>query len=109
MLEQDSDVYKWGQSFFDTYSFFNTVYMTDAFDQGSSSIYHVNYPMNPYETEYSNVENDEIIAHTLQEEFSHLAMREMSENYHVPEQDSSIPVDQQDWHSSPTRHYNSGA
>lgn len=109
MLEQDPDVYQWGQRLFDTSPSFNTGYLTDPIDQDASSIYPVNYPMNHYGAEYNHVENDEIIARTLQEEFSHLAMREMSENFHAPEQDSSTSVDHQDWHSPSTRLYDSGA
>ncbi|KAK4767342.1 hypothetical protein SAY86_015092 [Trapa natans] len=108
MLEQDFDMYEWAQSFFETCPLYDTRYMTNAIDQDSNSIRHINYPGNQYGTEFSHVENDEIIAHTLQEEFSQLAMREMTENYHAPEQGSSISVDHHEWQSLPMRHYYSG-
>ncbi|OWM82418.1 OVARIAN TUMOR DOMAIN-containing deubiquitinating enzyme 12 [Punica granatum] len=105
MLEQDSDVFQWGQRLFDT-PFFHPGYPTDAIHQDAGSIYHV--PVNHYVTEYNTVENDEIIAHTLQEEFSHLAVRESSQDFHVPDDDSSMSVHQQDWRSPSMRLYYSG-
>ncbi|KAK4772956.1 hypothetical protein SAY87_027975 [Trapa incisa] len=97
MLEQDSDIYKWGQSIFETSPMFITGYLTDSIDQDSNSIYHINYPMTQYGTEYSHVKDDEI--------FLHLAMRGTEANYHVPEQESSIQVDQHGLQSLPMRYY----
>lgn len=110
MLEQDSDVYQWGQSIFDENLFSNPGYPTEAIHQDASSIYHVHSPLNHYGTEYSTVENDEIIVHDLEEDFSHLAIRETSENFHVQDENSSILSDhQQDWHSPSMIFYYSGA
>ncbi|XP_062117268.1 OVARIAN TUMOR DOMAIN-containing deubiquitinating enzyme 12-like [Humulus lupulus] len=67
----------------------------------SDDIYHKQY----YDTESNNVENDEIIAHALQEEFSRLDMEESSGYSHVGENHSLAPV--HTW-QSPPRNYSSG-
>lgn len=110
MLEQDSDVYQWGQRLFDTNPSFNPGYPTDATHQDVRSICHMHYPMSHYVTEYSTVEDDEIVAHTLQEDFSHLGMRETSENFHMADEESSISaVHPQGWRSPSMRLYYAGA
>ncbi|POO01704.1 OTU domain containing protein [Trema orientale] len=52
-----------------------------------------------YDTESNNVENDEIIAHTLQEEFSRLDMEESSVHSHAGEDHSQALVHA--WQSPP--------
>ncbi|KAM6568916.1 hypothetical protein CsatB_016901 [Cannabis sativa] len=79
----------------------NYAYYHDGMVQNHSDhIYNRHY----FDTESNNIENDEIIAHTLQEEFSRLDMEESSVYSHVGEDQQLAPV--QTW-QSPPRNYSS--
>ncbi|KAI8563320.1 hypothetical protein RHMOL_Rhmol03G0103200 [Rhododendron molle] len=98
MSESDSDVVRWGLNFLEADPLFNSHYGDN--NQGDVYIYrqwHNGY--NNTDTGCSNVENDEIIAHALQEEFSQLTISEEQ-----PLQVSSDTAT--DWLSS--RNYYSG-
>lgn len=74
--EQDPDIVRWGLQLFnsDPYSscgYYGTIIPDDA------DYYHGQYfEEDNYDTECSNVENDELIAQALQEELSQLAVAE---------------------------------
>ncbi|KAG5556900.1 hypothetical protein RHGRI_007218 [Rhododendron griersonianum] len=75
MSESDSDVVRWGLNFLDADPLFNSHYGDN--NQGEVYVYHQwHYGYNNTDTGCSNVENDEIIAHALQEEFSQLTISE---------------------------------
>lgn len=98
MSGSDSDVVRWGLDFLDADSLFNSHYG----DNNQGEVYVYNQWHNGYnntDTGCSNVENDEIIAHALQEEFSQLTISEEQ-----PLQASSDTAT--DWLSS--RNYYSG-
>ncbi|XP_019198698.1 PREDICTED: OTU domain-containing protein DDB_G0284757 isoform X2 [Ipomoea nil] len=57
-----------------------------------------------YVPSHANVENDEIIAHTLQEELSRIAIAESSGSSHVEEAHQKESVLSQDWLGSSKRH-----
>ncbi|CAH9117509.1 unnamed protein product [Cuscuta epithymum] len=57
-----------------------------------------------YDTSHAYVDNDEIIAHTLQEELSRVAMVESSGSSHAEEEHQKDSVLSQDWLGSSKRH-----
>nr|GMD30231.1 OTU domain-containing protein DDB_G0284757 isoform X1 [Ipomoea batatas] len=59
-----------------------------------------------YVPSHANVENDEIIAHTLQEELSRIAIAESSGSSYVEEEHQKESVLSQDWLGSSKRHCN---
>lgn len=72
----ESDVIQWGLRLFDGDSVFNSGYygeMTAVDDH-----YPGNYYRDHYNLEHTCVENDEIIARTLQENLSHLSITDSS-------------------------------
>uniref|UniRef100_A0A2P2KSL6 OTU domain-containing protein 5 n=1 Tax=Rhizophora mucronata TaxID=61149 RepID=A0A2P2KSL6_RHIMU len=101
MNEQDSDVIEWGLSFLDGYPPFYPGYYGDAIQHSNSC--QVQYVSDHYDiTDSNHVENDEIIARTLQEDFSQLAVSEAS-GYTATAEDYRQPVEAHDWHCTPTR------
>lgn len=62
------------------------------------------YLRDPYGTECS-VENDESIAHALQEEFSQLAITEASESSHAGEENMEEAIFRHDWLPLPPGNY----
>ena len=106
MYEPDSDAARWGRHFLDVDQIFNYSYWGDN-NQGNVSISHEQYTgHNDYYTQRSNVENDEIIAHVLQEELSQIAITEASESSHEEEPLQASSFTATDWLSS--RNYYSG-
>ncbi|RAL42733.1 hypothetical protein DM860_009240 [Cuscuta australis] len=61
-----------------------------------------------YDIPHAYVENDEIIAHTLQEELSRIAVAESSGSSHDEEENQKESVLSQDWLGSSKRHCESG-
>ncbi|THG15974.1 hypothetical protein TEA_029933 [Camellia sinensis var. sinensis] len=108
MSEPDSDVVRWGLHFLDVDQIFNSNYDGDN-SQGDGSICHDQYTRdNNYDTECSNVENDEIIAHALQEELSQLSIEEASESSHAGEEHLQASTIAPDWLSPSSRNHYSG-
>lgn len=82
MYEPESDVVRWGLNFLDVDQIFSYSYYGDYnHDVNISREWYVGD--NNANTEHNSIENDEIIAHTLQEEFSQLRMAEASESSHA--------------------------
>lgn len=93
MSEPESDVVRWGLNILEADPLFNSYYFGDN-NQGEVYVYnqwHNGY--NNPDTGCSNVENDEIIAHALQEEFSQLTI---SEEQHLQVSSDTAT----DWRSS---------
>ncbi|CAL5350958.1 unnamed protein product [Camellia sinensis] len=108
MSEPDSDVVRWGLHFLDVDQIFNSNYDGDN-SRGDGSICHDQYTRdNNYDTECSNVENDEIIAHALQEELSQLSIEEVSESSHAGEEHLQASTIAPDWLSPSSRNHYSG-
>lgn len=101
MCEPDSDVVKWGLNFLDVDQIFSSTYYGDS-NQQDVNISHEQYNGNTYhENEFNNVENDEMIAHSLQQELLDLSIED--------EDEVSNPVDglqrsndTQDWYNGPS-------
>ncbi|XP_030452382.1 OVARIAN TUMOR DOMAIN-containing deubiquitinating enzyme 12-like isoform X2 [Syzygium oleosum] len=106
MVEPESDACQWGRHIFDINPLVGYYTITSHHD--ANSTYHGQYPMSHCGGECSSVENDEIIARTLQEEFSQLAVREVPVYSHAEEEDSKVSIDQQNWQTPSPRMYWSG-
>ncbi|XAR69121.1 Ubiquitinyl hydrolase 1 [Bertholletia excelsa] len=75
MYEPDSDAVRWGVDFLDVDLFNSSYYGYN--NQGDISITHGQYAGDDnYNTECRNFENDEVIAHALQGEFSQISITE---------------------------------
>ncbi|KAF5941344.1 hypothetical protein HYC85_022511 [Camellia sinensis] len=108
MSEPDSDVVRWGLHFLDVDQIFNSNYDGDN-SRGDGSICHDQYTRdNNYDRECSNVENDEIIAHALQEELSQLSIEEASESSHAGKEHLQASTIAPDWLSPSSRNHYSG-
>ncbi|KAJ6699170.1 CYSTEINE PROTEINASE SUPERFAMILY PROTEIN [Salix purpurea] len=107
--EQDSGVIQWGLRLLDGDPPFYSGYYGDATIVQSDDGYHGHYARDHYDiTDCSHVENDEMIARTLQEEFSQLAVTEENEYSHGGEGGEAqllSSVDDHDWHCTPTKNY----
>ncbi|KAK3226544.1 hypothetical protein Dsin_006406 [Dipteronia sinensis] len=101
--EQESRVVQWGRHFFE---FEPYEYHGDMRQDYDNDIYQGQYFRDHNDTECNHVENDEIIARTLQEEFSQLAIAEASQYSHSEEQLQGSNYDP-DWNSLSTRNYSS--
>ncbi|XVE76153.1 hypothetical protein DITRI_Ditri12bG0150700 [Diplodiscus trichospermus] len=114
MYQQDSDFVHWVLGGDLSY---HSAYGSDMIQHDAGDIcYHAHYFRYHTDPQISQTENDEIIARTLQEEFSHLAVAEASEFSHSGEQHLqafSEPPQQQwqassephDWQGPSTRDY----
>ena len=109
MYGHDSDAMQWGMRLFDGDPSFYNGYYGDVFRTDHES-YHGHYNGDHYDiSDCSHVENDEIIARTLQEDFSRLAMSEEASGYsHNGEEQLTTSVDAEDWHYTTSRNYYSG-
>lgn len=80
MSEPDSDVGSWSLNFLDVDPIFKSHYYGDN-NQRDVYVYHGQHNVhNNLDTGCNNVENDEVIAHALQEEFSQLTISEAYES-----------------------------
>ncbi|XP_011018726.1 PREDICTED: uncharacterized protein LOC105121693 [Populus euphratica] len=122
--EQESDVIQWGLRLLDGDPPFYSGYYGEAIVQSDDG-YHGHYVRDHYDiTDCSHVENDEMIARTLQEEFSQLAVTEENGYSHGGEELSvteenvyshggeggehlQTSVDEHEWHCTPMGNYRS--
>lgn len=107
MYDQDSDVIQWGLRLLEGdppfYSgYYGDINQTDhCYQYVSRDHYDI--------SDCSHIENDEIIARTLQEEFSQLAVTEASGySSTVGEDHPQASLHPYHWHSTSTRNYCSG-
>nr|XP_019709805.1 OTU domain-containing protein DDB_G0284757 [Elaeis guineensis] len=109
MYEQDSEVLHWGLDILHDDPFSNFGYCGGT-TQHDASFYGSSYARegNIGTTGYTAIENDEIIAHALQEEFSQLAVAEATGPSHADEEHLQASVLAQDWFGPSMRNYSSG-
>ncbi|KAF6167782.1 hypothetical protein GIB67_027560 [Kingdonia uniflora] len=107
--EQDPDVVRWGLHLLDgdPYSYPGycgtvTQHDIDYYDG------HYGRESHQYDTERNNIENDEMIAHALQEELSQLAVTESSGHSVAGQEHLQASILAQDWFGPSSRNYNSG-
>lgn len=110
MNDFDSDAIRWGLRFFNGDSNGDLSYSTEYFpDMAQHDVnFYEHYYGNHCNNEVNHVENDEIIAHTLQEEFSQLEIAEASgySNVEDPCQASKFGLG---WNNRSSRNYSSGS
>eukprot|EP00257_Ricinus_communis_P016624 XP_015574854.2 RNA polymerase sigma factor sigF, chloroplastic [Ricinus communis] len=106
MYEQDSDVVQWGLRLLDGDPPFYSGYYCGVVQNEDS--YHGQYIRDHYDiSDCTHVDSDEIIARTLQEEFSQLAVAEASRYSPAREDNMQESIQSHDWHCTPTRSYSS--
>ncbi|XP_020261359.1 uncharacterized protein LOC109837500 isoform X2 [Asparagus officinalis] len=107
MCEQDSDIFRWGlhQLLGDASvpGYCGTTTQNDGNIHGEVYVREVNCG-----TDHAAVENDEVIAHALQEEFSQVAVAESSGHPHGDEEHLQASVLAQDWFGPPMRNLYTG-
>ncbi|KAM1050741.1 hypothetical protein ACFX13_033165 [Malus domestica] len=105
--EYDSDIVQWGLRLLDGDPVYNSSYYygSDMIQQYANDIYHYEHIRSHYDTESNNVENDEIIAHTLQEEYSRLSVTEAYEYSHAGEAQPQASFHADVWHGQSTRDF----
>ncbi|CAL5389468.1 unnamed protein product [Camellia sinensis] len=109
MYEPDSDAVRWGFNFLDVDHIFSSTYYGDN-NQGDVNIWREQYIGDDnYNTDCNSVENDETIAHALQEEYSQLTIAEASESSHPKEEHLKVSsTTAPDWLNPSSRNYYSG-
>ncbi|XP_031483537.1 OVARIAN TUMOR DOMAIN-containing deubiquitinating enzyme 12-like isoform X2 [Nymphaea colorata] len=97
--EPDSDVVRWGLHLLDAGDnhLYDSAYYASA-TQNEPTCYNEEFPRgDQFGNQYCNVENDEVIAYTLQEEFRRLAVAEASGSGHSDEEHQQASILAQDW------------
>lgn len=106
--EQDSDIHHWGFDFLHC-DLFSVPPYCGGTSQQDSSFYDTSYVgESDIDPECATIENDEIIAHALQEELSQLAVAEASGSTHAEDECLQVSVLTQDWFSPYMRSYSPG-
>ncbi|KAM0065622.1 putative ubiquitinyl hydrolase 1 [Helianthus debilis subsp. tardiflorus] len=104
MCESNSDVVRWGLHYLDVDHIFSSTYYGDS-NQHDVNICHEQYNGGSYqETELNNVRNDEMLAHSLQQELLDLSISDEDElsNVSNPVDHLQICNDTQDWYGRPS-------
>lgn len=108
MYDQDPDILSWGLNILQVGPYPNSDYC-GATTQNDAHFYDGGYTREGnFGTDRICVENDEIIAHALQEEFSQLAVAEATGPLHANEEHSQASVLTQDWFVPSMRDFYSG-
>lgn len=103
--EPESDASRGVLSFLDVDQLFSSNYYGDS-RQHDIEICHEQYSReNPYHASYCNVDNDEVIAHALQEEWSEMSIAEDAQLSHADEQYLQASTGVQHWHGPPGEYY----
>ncbi|XP_020213214.1 OTU domain-containing protein DDB_G0284757 [Cajanus cajan] len=112
VLYEHSDVFQWGLNLLEGDPAYNPGYYGNIIQHDTGDIYNGDYFHNHYDNECNQIENDEIIARTLQEEFSQLDIAEPTgylqageEQFHVSETEHTYD---NGWQNSSMMHYCSG-
>lgn len=106
--EQDPDVVQWGLRFFKSDPYSDSAYCNTEI-QDDISCYQGQYGEEVhYGIQCNDVDNDEIIAHALQEELSQLAVTETPCSPNEGSEQLQPSIFSQDWHGHPIGSYGSG-
>ncbi|KAG2690129.1 hypothetical protein I3843_09G169200 [Carya illinoinensis] len=106
IIHEHSDVMQWGLQLLDGDPN-NSGYCGEIIHHSADDAYNGIYQEN-YDTNCSHLENDEVIARTLQEEFSQLAVSEASRYSHAGGEQFQASNLEHDWHG-PSVNYNCSA
>lgn len=102
--QQSSDFVSWVLGY-DTN--FQSGYTANMTQHDAADLYDGHY-RGYNEIEYNQTENDEVIARTLQEEFSQLEVTDTSDSLNASEENLQTYSDGSDWHTSSAPNYYSG-
>lgn len=106
--EQDPDVVQWGLQLFDAGPYSDWGYC-GALPQDNVDNYHEHYFKGEnYNNVLSNIENDELMAHALQQQLSQLAVAEASEPPYQWVENLQLSTSSQEWLSHPLGNYDPG-
>ncbi|KAF3441866.1 hypothetical protein FNV43_RR15781 [Rhamnella rubrinervis] len=103
--EYDSDIMQWGLRLLDGDPYYNSGYYGETIQSDADEIDQSHYVRGYYDTDSNDVENDEIIARTLQEEFSQIAVTENSGYSDAGEGHSQASNLVHNWHGPSARNY----
>lgn len=107
-IEEESGLVQWGLRFFECDPYLHSGYHGDIIQHDVNDMYHGQYFRNNDDAESNDVESDEIIARTLQEEFSQLAIEEASQYSNTGGEQLQESVQDHDWNCSSTKNDSSG-
>ncbi|GAV62632.1 OTU domain-containing protein [Cephalotus follicularis] len=106
--EQDSDVIQWGLRLFNSDPYANYGYGGTVIQNEPGHYQGQYFKEEHYDADASNVENDELIAHALQEELSQLAVEENSGSPHEGQEHLQVSGFEQNWLGESIGDYSSG-
>ncbi|KAK7279331.1 hypothetical protein RJT34_24379 [Clitoria ternatea] len=107
-LYEHSDVVQWGINLFECDPGYTPGYYGDVIQHDTGDVYNGHYFHNHYDTERNQIENDEVIARALQEEFSRLDIAECSRYPLTDEEQFRASEPAYDWHNTSMMNYYSG-
>lgn len=106
--EQDPEVLRWGLQLFDGNPYSNCGYC-GSITQNNGECYGDHYfHEDHYTTEFSNTEDNEFIAHPLQEQFSQFSIGELPQAVLQDAEHAQSSFYHQDWFSQPVGNYTFG-
>lgn len=106
--EQDPDVLRWGLQLFEGDPYSNCCYSGNV-QQDHGDYYHGQYfTEDTYDTDCSNVDNDELMVQSLQEKLSHLEVLEKPGSPNEGVENFQPSVFSQDWLNQSMGNYGSG-
>lgn len=105
VLYENSDIIQWGLRLLDGDLSYSPGYYGDIVQHDSGNIYDGNYYHSHYDDDSNHVENDEMIARTLQEEFSQLDIAESSSYPQANEGHGSYPQANEGPYHAPVLEY----
>lgn len=107
--DQDPDVLRWGLNLLELGEQFSTNTYCSTSSPQNSGYYDGEYEREShYDSLQSNVESDEMLAHALQEELSHLAVAEASGTSNVDREHMQASILAQDWFGPTPSTHSSG-
>lgn len=107
-LYEHPDVVQWGINLFDSDPAYSPGYYSDIIQHDTGDVYNGHYYHNHYDTESNQIQNDEIIARALQEEFSRLDIAECSGYSQTDEEQFHASEPTYDWNNTSMMNYCSG-
>nr|ACU18218.1 unknown [Glycine max] len=107
-LYEHPDVVQWGINLFDSDPAYSPGYYSDIIQHDTGDVYNGHYYHSHYDTESNQIQNDEIIARALQEEFSRLDIAECSGYSQTDEEQFHASEPTCDWNNTSMMNYCSG-
>lgn len=106
--EQDPDVVRWGLQLFEGDPYSNCVYYEGVTPNNTDYYFTQDFKEDQYDEGCNNVEDDELIAHALQEQLSQLSVTEAPGSPTDGEEKVDAPFYQHDWVGQSMQNYSYG-